>query len=863
MEDLTARLDVQVARLSSGELDGQKRVKKRVMAKIGDIKRQIAAYGGTTSGGAGEQEEPPRGRSSSSSSSLSLLNKGGNNEKRDAKRKRNDDVGDGKGAAAANAPGSTSNGKGALFALLGVGGGGGAAGGGGGGGRGEGGVGGANAPGAATSPASAGSAQPQQAPQEPPLSGRAAKRVRAEEKQKRKKKTLHLNRQLADLAQRKQLKEASKAFRRGVRQGVADVHSYTNLLNAHVRCGDVEGARAVFVGMPAAGIVPNVVTYTTLMKGLCDAGNLTGAQKLLAEMAAVGKKVTPNLRTVNTFLRGCVRVGNVGAAEDIFQKLGKWGVQPDASAYESMTILFCQALRLDDVRALLGQLRKAAAIELSRKKEGGAASARTAALSGEVDAANNPALYISYARGCAMLGEWGLCKEALRWADAGLDEDTYLSRSQRHAESKPDPADRKGAARKGKGGFAVDVAEKPTSSLEAAQLNRAKNLKRIKSVRQFARHRLDELKLEASLVQSYAMTKMKELVVLDGLAEQTHGEDILKNLGEFYSRVFYFAVEEGASAREESAGGGGGGGASALMAVATDVAAANGGGDADCALDRTSIIAELKAQVVERFGLAFCSKCLEKRAPTAPNLLDSSMRKLDSSLDADRKIDFTKVFGGARAELPTMLEVCSGGGEWAVDQARYAGETANWVTLELRHDRVYRTFARAVLNDVKNLCAIGGDAAYVLQHHFAAGSCSNVFINHPEPPERTGGVDDSEGGHLLTSTFFGMLRDALLPGGTVTLVTDNLAYGKSLAETCAQVGLNSITLTSKKGRLTFDQPIISTAENDSGGAVLLYEGEAGPECGHHVVSSSYFDRLWKGGSKTRRFFFCASFSSRA
>jgi hypothetical protein len=37
----------------------------------------------------------------------------------------------------------------------------------------------------------------------PELTGRAAKRARAEEKQKRKKKTLHLNRQLGDLAQRK------------------------------------------------------------------------------------------------------------------------------------------------------------------------------------------------------------------------------------------------------------------------------------------------------------------------------------------------------------------------------------------------------------------------------------------------------------------------------------------------------------------------------------------------------------------------------------------------------------------------------------------------------------------------------------
>ena len=37
--------------------------------------------------------------------------------------------------------------------------------------------------------------------------------------------------------------------------------------------------------------------------------------------------------------------------------------------------------------------------------------------------------------------------------------------------------------------------------------------------------------------------------------------------------------------------------------------------------------------------------------------------------------------------------------------------------------------------------------------------------------------------------------------------------------------------------------------------VVLYEGDAGPEVGHNAPVSSYFDRLWRGGQKNRRFFF--------
>lgn len=67
------------------------------------------------------------------------------------------------------------------------------------------------------------------------------------------------------------------------------MHSFTNLLNAYVRCGDVAGAEAVWQAMQekssatssthaaikpttAAAIAPNVVTCTTLIKGYCEEG---------------------------------------------------------------------------------------------------------------------------------------------------------------------------------------------------------------------------------------------------------------------------------------------------------------------------------------------------------------------------------------------------------------------------------------------------------------------------------------------------------------------------------------------------------------------------------------------------------------
>lgn len=64
----------------------------------------------------------------------------------------------------------------------------------------------------------------------------------------------------------------------------------------------------------------------------------------------------PNVRTANTFLRGCLILGSVNDAEALLERMTtKWaeqeewytthGGKPDASTYELVVSLLCQALR--------------------------------------------------------------------------------------------------------------------------------------------------------------------------------------------------------------------------------------------------------------------------------------------------------------------------------------------------------------------------------------------------------------------------------------------------------------------------------------------------------------------------------------
>jgi tRNA G46 methylase TrmB len=86
-----------------------------------------------------------------------------------------------------------------------------------------------------------------------------------------------------------------------------------------------------------------------------------------------------------------------------------------------------------------------------------------------------------------------------------------------------------------------------------------------------------------------------------------------------------------------------------------------------------------------------------------------------------------------------------------------------------------------------NLALLSGDALHILPTHILPLSISAVYINHPEPPERTGGTDDSEGKHLLSQIFFNEIHRILKPNGVCTIVTDNLPYAKSILHSLGKV----------------------------------------------------------------------------
>jgi tRNA G46 methylase TrmB len=283
--------------------------------------------------------------------------------------------------------------------------------------------------------------------------------------------------------------------------------------------------------------------------------------------------------------------------------------------------------------------------------------------------------------------------------------------------------------------------------------------------------------------------------------------------------------------------------------------------------------------------------------------LQTFIQQFKSSFAANSSgmLNFANVFTDLKKkndskELKYNLEICSGNGDWAVEQARNDPENA-WITVELRSDRVFHTLYKSFINSFQsstsslpssssNLLMIQSDAFYLLPNHFPSNSMRHIFVNHPEPPQQTSAKQSSDADHLLNPFFFKEVERILLPNeGMVTIVTDNLWYGKLLihllfeeiyvkrnitqlksykpssssSEAPSSERLNKFNLKDdkkKKKKETPDKEVTEVQEKDkndndmknwkteySEEDLVLYEGEPGKIAGHIVSNaSSYFDR---------------------
>lgn len=603
---------------------------------------------------------------------------------------------------------------------------------------------------------------------------------------------IEYNRELARYASRKDLSSARELYDRAQSEGWANTHTYCSMINACVRCGDMNGGREVFAQLKNRKFEPDVVSYTTMMKGYCQEGNIEEAKRLFDEMIDISTRkkrcehIRPNIRTINTLLRGCVVSGSVLRGESFFSQLKSMDLVADISSSEMILSLFCQALNLDKALPMIGRL------SLNSSTSSGLMS-----------------IYINVARAACIVGDWKLAKKSLKSAqEAILVDESFDESDQLETDDLFDEE-------------LVTGGKKPWQG-------KVDDASRVESLKVFRTHRRNEASSDCNLISSY----------LESSSSSSSTSDRYLRLVPAFIRFLSFSWSD-APADKSSV-------------IAGLVEGINDKIGFSRLLDRlhqstSSAPIKLKCSWRERYPSDCPAGLIIRRTFEAfENSIDESGRidlatLLSSSSSSTSSSEVTR-------RLPIKLEICAGAGEWAVAQAR-ADPRSHWATLELRHDRAYQTLFKLIISGVENMTVLAGDAMNVLPNHWKDATVSHVFVNHPEPPQQTSTKLASQGKHLLTASFFHQISRVLVDEGRFTILTDNLWYAKLLLK-----DMTSSSFPSDLSSVALDSTESYKVEEESGG-FHLYNGQPGATGGHICSASSYFDRLWKKEEVHERFFF--------
>ena len=120
---------------------------------------------------------------------------------------------------------------------------------------------------------------------------------------------------------------------------------------------------------------------------------------------------------------------------------------------------------------------------------------------------------------------------------------------------------------------------------------------------------------------------------------------------------------------------------------------------------------------------------------------------------------------------PVCCELCSGNGDWVVDQA-LMNSSINWIAVEKRFDRVRKIWSKMCNHKVENLLIVCGEAQTFFAHYVAAASFQKIIVNFPDPWPKF----RHRKHRLFQDAFVQDMVRALVAGGQLTLATDDHNY---------------------------------------------------------------------------------------
>merc|ERR1719277_689681 len=132
---------------------------------------------------------------------------------------------------------------------------------------------------------------------------------------------------------------------------------YNTLLDACARCGRMERAPSVVADMQKHHIKPNLITYSTMVKGHCQAGDIEQGFATLEQMK-VEAGLRPDEIMYNSLLDGCAQNNLVDEGLKLLDRMQKEGVQPSNFTLSLLVKLMNRCRKLDNAFDLVDEISR-------------------------------------------------------------------------------------------------------------------------------------------------------------------------------------------------------------------------------------------------------------------------------------------------------------------------------------------------------------------------------------------------------------------------------------------------------------------------------------------------------------------------
>merc|ERR1719262_1022234 len=135
----------------------------------------------------------------------------------------------------------------------------------------------------------------------------------------------------------------------------ANVQSYSAVISAFAKAGDVPKAEKWLLKMLDAGIRGDTISYTSMINACANTGDVQKAEEWLVKMLEDG--VEPNVITFNAVIAACAKKSQGRRAESWLEKMKRADVLPNSFSYNSAAKPFVALGDYKKVEQLMADLR--------------------------------------------------------------------------------------------------------------------------------------------------------------------------------------------------------------------------------------------------------------------------------------------------------------------------------------------------------------------------------------------------------------------------------------------------------------------------------------------------------------------------